>query len=58
MKPMKIHLKTHKIKTHKIGPKLGFITILSQQTPIIESKHIGGDVRCWKPVQVFTLFEL
>ena len=37
---MKIHL-----KTHKIGPKLGFIALFSHQTPIFGPKHLGGDVR-------------
>ena len=39
IEPMKTHW-----KTHKIGPKFSFITILSHQTPIFGPKHIDWDV--------------
>ena len=39
IEPIKPHFKTHKIK-----PKLSFITILSLQTPIFGPKHIDWEV--------------
>ena len=42
------------LKLIKLGKKLCFDAILSHQTPIFGPKHIGWDVECWQPVQMFT----